>query len=577
MNINLLKKRNLPSLCAIALMMAGASLTSARAETFVKDPADLERIEKALPGRAPAQPARPRRLLMFTLNAGYGGHPSITYANEAFQRMGQKTGTFQTEVSDDPGVFSRESLRRFDAVCFNNTVGNCFTNADLRRNLQEFVSGGGGLLGFHGTTVAFTRWPGAHEDWPEFGFMIGARGANHRDNNERVWLKVEDAGHPLTGSLPPGGFEYRDEFFRVHEPYSRDRLRILLSIDTEKTDLKAGGADRGATARADNDYALAWIRNYGRGRVFYSTIAHHPSVFYDPLMLQFYLGAIQFALGDLPAPTTPSGKLTPAVRAQETLGWRLGVEAYTFQKFNFFEAIEKTAALGLPYIGGLSFQRVSADLPKNFDPGLSDAELERVRLKLESAGLRLLTYYIQDLPGDPSACRKIFEFGRKMGIETFLSEPRLEALDTVEILAEEYGIQVALHNHDRKASPNYWSPEAVLRACEGRSQRLGAGADLGYWIRAGIDPVKGVRTLGKRLITLQMHDLHAAGAEAHDVPWGTGVGQTEAVIREVRRLGLKPTMFGIEYSWNWLESVPEIRQSVDFFNRTVLRFPAEPR
>jgi hypothetical protein len=98
-------------------------------------------------------------------------------------------------------------------------------------------------------------------------------------------------------------------------------------------------------------------------------------------MLQFYLGAIQFALGDLQVPTTPSARLTAAIRAQEKLGWKLGVEAYTFHKFTFFEAIEKTSQLGLPYIGGLSFQKVSQEIPKNFDPRCD--ENCKVRLKLE--------------------------------------------------------------------------------------------------------------------------------------------------------------------------------------------------
>ena len=78
-----------------------------------------------------------------------------------------------------------------------------------------------------------------------------------------------------------------------------------LSIDTEKTDLDRGRF-RGHRERPDNDYALAWVRSQGKGRVFYSTIAHNPAVFWDPLMLKFYLGAAQFVLGDLAAPTTPS-------------------------------------------------------------------------------------------------------------------------------------------------------------------------------------------------------------------------------------------------------------------------------
>jgi type 1 glutamine amidotransferase len=198
-------------------------------------------------------------------------------------------------------------------------VGNLFEDPTLRRNLLEFVSGGGGLMGVHGTTVAFTHWPGAYEDWPEFGQMLGARGASHRDSDERVFIKVEDPAHPLVRAFGGQGFAYRDEFFRVHEPYSRDKLRVLLSIDTQQTDLKQGQA-RGNCERADNDYALAWVRSWGKGRVFYCTIAHNPYVFWDPKMLEFYLAAAQFVLGDLPADTTPSAKLGTGRLPAEQVG-----------------------------------------------------------------------------------------------------------------------------------------------------------------------------------------------------------------------------------------------------------------
>ena len=549
---------------AVLLGLIGAA--PARADSFVTSPEDRARIEQALPASAPARPAKPRRLLIFTLNVGYGGHPSAAHASEAFTLMGRKTGAFETTVTADPQVFEPASLARYDAVFFNNTVGNCFTNAERRRALMAFVTGGGGLMGVHGTSVAFTRWPGAVEDWPEFGFLIGARGAAHKESDERVWIKVEQADHPLTRMFDPEGFEYRDEFFRFHEPYSRERVRVLLSLDTQKTDLQTG-EPRGNTTRPDGDYAVAWVRNHGRGRVFYSSMAHNPRVFWDPKMLEFYLAAIQFVLGDLPAPTTPSARLNPAVRAQEKLGWRLGIEAYTFHKFTFFETIDKTADLGLSCVGGLSFQKVSAAMPKNFDPDLTDAELEAVRLKLAERGVRLVTYYLQEIPDEEQACRKIFEFGRKLGIETFMTEPKLEALERIDRFCNQYGIKVALHNHDQKASPAYWSPEAVLRACQGRSPLIGACADLGYWMRSGIDPVEGLRKLGDRLITLQMHDLHAPGPDGHDVPWGTGVGRSAEVFAEMRRLGQRPILIGLEYSYDWYESLPKIEQCIRFFNQ----------
>jgi type 1 glutamine amidotransferase/sugar phosphate isomerase/epimerase len=527
---------------------------------------ERELIEAALPARVFATPRKPRKLLIFDRNVNYGGHGSIPTANLAFELMGRKTGAFDTVVSRDPEVFQPESLRQFDAVFFNNTVGNLFTDLALRQSLVEFVYGGGGMMGVHGTSVAFTQWPGAVEDWPEFGLMLGARGANHRASNEHVFIKLDDPAHPVNQTFGGQGFDYRDEFFRVSDPFSRKRVRVLFSIDNDKTDFKQDPRFS-KPERADNDFALAWVRNYGRGRTFYCTVAHNPYVFRDAKMLPFYLAAAQFVLGDLPAPTIPSAYLTPAIRAQEKLGWRLGVEAYTFHKYSLFEAIEKTAVLGLPFMGGLSFQKVSDTIPRNFEPGLSDDELRQVRLKLDAAGVRMLTYYIQDIPGDEAGCRKVFEFGRKIGIETFMSEPRPEALGVVEKFCDAYDINVALHNHDAKASPVYWQPSGILKACEGRSKRLGACADLGYWMRSGIDPIQAVQQLKERLITVHMHDLHAPGADGHDVPWGTGVGHSEAFLKQLHQLGIRPTMFGIEYAYNWMESMPEVAQCIAFFNQ----------
>jgi sugar phosphate isomerase/epimerase len=287
-------------------------------------------------------------------------------------------------------------------------------------------------------------------------------------------------------------------------------------------------------------------------------------------MLEFYLGAAQFALGDLPAPTIPSGRLTPALSAQEKLGWQLGITAYTFHRYTLLETIEKTNQLGLVYLGGLSFQKVSKDINKNFDAKLSDEELKAIRRKLDDAGVRMLTNFYAKIPGDEQGCREVFEFARKMGIETLISEPPLESLDTIERFCDLYDINLAIHNHDQKASPNYWSPEAVMKVCESRGPHIGVCADIGYWMRSGIDPVAAVEKIGQRLFVVQMHDLDVLTPEGHDVPWGTGAGKTEALLKEIHRQGIRPKMFGLEYSYDWYDSMPEVTQSARFFDATTV-------
>ena len=532
------------------------------------------KIERVLPATAAAKVDSPRRLLIYDGNVDYGGHRSIAYANYAFRRMGEKTGAFTTVISHDPAVFRKSNLKQFDAVCFNNTVGNLFTDPQLRANLLEFVLSGHGLLGIHGTSVAFTDFRhGAKETWPEFAYLLGGRGAAHLSQDEHIFIKLDAPRHPLNRPFGGHGFEYTSEFFRVHAPYSRDRVRVLFSIDTNKTQLPPPGTHPGIE-RPDHDYALAWTHNYGRGRVVYCTIGHSPNDFMNRKILEFYLGAIQFIMGDLPGSTTPSDRLTPAVRAREKLGWRLGLTAWGLHTYTLFETIDKAHQLGLSYLGGLSFQKVSKSIPKNFDCNLTDEELTQVRLKMAAAGIRMPTCFYATIPTDEAGCRKVFEFGRKLGIETFISEPPPEALDLIERLCDEYDINLAIHNHGPKQSPIYWRPEGILKVCQGRSKRIGACPDTGYWIRSGIDPVEGIRKLGDRVITIQPHDLNECSPTGHDVPWGTGQADFEKLVRTIRQLGIRPTLFGVEYSYKFTDNLPETAACIKFFDRLSVQLTA---
>lgn len=399
----------------------------------------LERISRAVPAVAPAVPRKPRKLLIFDLNVGYGGHPSAAHANHAFKLMGERTRAFETVISRDPTVFAAGSLEQYDAVFFNNTVGNLFTDAGLRENLVRFVYRGGGLMGVHGTTVAFTHWPGAVEDWPEFGLMIGARGANHRESNEHVYVKLDEPEHPVNAPFQGKGFEYRDEFFRVHEPYSRRRVRVLFSIDTERTDLQQGRSF-GNVERADNDYALAWVRSYGRGRTFYCTIAHNPYVFWDPLMLKFYLGAVQFVFGDLPGSAVPSAFATPAVRAQEKLGWRIVAQAQ--HEVSVYDAADQASKLGVVYLSVSSTQPVSTPTSKAIGEGLNLGDFERLRFKLDSAGVQILGYEIAHLPRTDSEWQGQFALARDLGAEFVVCSPPSEMADRLSQLCCEFDLWI---------------------------------------------------------------------------------------------------------------------------------------
>jgi hypothetical protein len=89
-------------------------------------------------------------------------------------------------------------------------------------------------------------------------------------------------------------------------------------------------------------------------------------------------------------------------------------------------------------------------------------------------------------------------------------------------------------------------------------------------MRSDIDIIAAVGTVGHRLFVVQTHDLHELSAEGHDVPWGAGAGHLREFIEEVHRQGIKPKKFGLEYSYDWLDSMPEVEQSARFFDEVTL-------
>jgi sugar phosphate isomerase/epimerase len=247
-------------------------------------------------------------------------------------------------------------------------------------------------------------------------------------------------------------------------------------------------------------------------------------------------------------------------------GWRLAVQAWTFNRFTFSETVEKAASLGLRWIEAYPGQQVRPGAKDvTMGPGLSATERAGVKKMLADAGVRLVNFGVVDLSNDESACRRVFDFARDMGIETIVSEPPEEAFGLVDRLCAEYKIKVALHNHPRPS--RYWNPDKVLEVCKGRSQWLGACADVGHWLRSGIDPLAAITKLNGRIIVFHFKDLNVAGdPEAHDVVWGTGVANVGTLLKELDRQKFKG-VFSIEYEYHWENSLPEVRSCIAAFEQ----------
>ncbi len=255
----------------------------------------------------------------------------------------------------------------------------------------------------------------------------------------------------------------------------------------------------------------------------------------------------------------------------EKLGWKLGCQAYSFNRFTFFEAVDKNKSLGLKYIEMYPGQKLSAENPDmNTGYNMSAETQALIKAKLNESGVEVMNYGVVGLPNDEAECRKVFEFAKAMGIETIVSEPPEDAFDVIEKLCEEYKINVALHNHPKPSK--YWNPEKVLEMTKGRSKRIGACADTGHWMRSRIDVLEALKMLEGRIISFHFKDLHGTGRRGadkqkpHDVPWGTGAGDPKAWLTEIKRQGIE-AVFSIEYEHNWENSVPDIAQCVKYFDQ----------
>jgi len=285
------------SMMAAAVVVVLAATVYAAAKAGPKAISDdvVKKVTAAAPDKAAVQPAQPRRVIIFTMTKGFR-HGSIPLAAKAVEILGSKTGAYEAVQTDDPSRLAPDRLKEFDAVVMDQCTGVPFDDPALKASLLEFVRGGKGIVGIHAATDAF------YDAWPEYGEMMGGFFKGHPFR--RISVKLDDPTSPLNAAFGGQGFEISDEIYTFKEPYSRDTLRVLLSIDWENANLSKGN-------RTDNDYALSWIREYGKGRVFYCAFGHDDAIWWNPAVLRHYLDGLQYALGDLKADATPSAKISP--------------------------------------------------------------------------------------------------------------------------------------------------------------------------------------------------------------------------------------------------------------------------
>ena len=255
----------------------------------------------------------PKKLLFLTHAALYK-HTSLGPAEKAVMELGKAGGYDVTTVEGykqdakqlDFSFLTPDYLNQFDGVMMM-TNGNLPMSDAQKTMLSDFVRSGKALIGAHCASLTFYNYP-------EFGEMLGGYFNRNLPQGTIAVLKVEDTGHPATRMLGTS-WPLVDEFYlfgtapwdaarpddnidvlfknKIPMGFSRDRVHVLLSLDTERMDLsKQPHLTRGG------DYPQAWTKQYGKGRTFYTSLGHRDDIWSsDPVFRAHINGGIRWALG----------------------------------------------------------------------------------------------------------------------------------------------------------------------------------------------------------------------------------------------------------------------------------------
>jgi sugar phosphate isomerase/epimerase len=248
----------------------------------------------------------------------------------------------------------------------------------------------------------------------------------------------------------------------------------------------------------------------------------------------------------------------------EKLGWRLSCNLYTFRDRSFYEALDVIAALGIRCVEPAFFLPLSKEQPDlKTSEALTPGQRREMKKRMDDRGMKMASYYAP-LEADVTAFRKVFDFAQEMGAETLVAEPPAEVFEALDKLCQEYGMNLAIHNHSEAAGSKYWRPENVLKVCEGRSKAIGGCPDTGHYVRTGLAPVECLKKLDGRIITVHLKDAAQFGnPESRDVPLGQGKANFAQVLQTLRALKFRG-LATIEYEYLSPQLVEDVAACVKF-------------
>jgi uncharacterized protein len=282
-----------------------------------------------LPSVLPAQVGSENRRFMegkkhilFLGGSKYYAHDAVSKAAFTMAKLGEQTGQWDVMFRTDFRLVTKQTFKEylnaknlnyFDAI-FLFTQGEFPLTDEQKADLLSFVKEDGkGVLVAH-SGMDFNRWQfddagkmTIKDDggWLDLIDMLGGVFISH-PWRQKVRINVEDQSFPATRHFPKT-LEIEDEIYQLGPQYSRDRVRVLVSLDVGSVDLKH--PPLATVERKDLDFPLVWVKTYGKGRVFVSPLGHIMSHWDREDMKTMWLEAARWVLKLEDGDATPRPRL----------------------------------------------------------------------------------------------------------------------------------------------------------------------------------------------------------------------------------------------------------------------------
>ena len=252
-----------------------------------------------------AKPTHLKHVLVIGETKGFE-HDSVPDAMVAIFEMGRDSGLWDTTLRTDTELLTKKDLGKrnaknldyFDAIVFTSTTGELDMDDSQKADMMSFIKEDGkGFVGVHAALDTNYKWP-------EYGEMIGGWFNEHPWMTFNAPIVNEDPNFPAVRHFPHEFVKY-DEIYQPKD-WSRDKVNVLLSLDPSRLDYN----NNPRIHRTDHDFAVAWSKMYGKGRVFYSTLGHTEEAWSDPDIRKMYFEAVKWVLGMTDGSTASHAKST---------------------------------------------------------------------------------------------------------------------------------------------------------------------------------------------------------------------------------------------------------------------------